>query len=141
LPTTDSQIEICCAWNFFLIEKMLDYQQMYKTYLCASSLFKQKLLHTNIIQAYRIWWDGVPDVVTLQDQVQLEFLMKQLRWDKMVIIIFLVALDTVQLCSGLTSPILECTQGTIAYLQLATCHIMDREELVAVTANVSEIGH
>ncbi len=74
LPTTASQIEICCAWNFFLIETMLDYQQIYKTYLCALSLFKQKLLHTNIIQANRTWWDGVPDVVTLQDQVQLEYL-------------------------------------------------------------------
>ena len=57
-----------------------------------------------------------PDTATLQDQVQLDYLIKQLRWDKLVANDFLVALDSVQLCSGFTSPILENTKGKILYL-------------------------
>ena len=56
------------------------------------------------------------EAYTLQDQVQLEYLLKQLRWDHAVANNFLVALDSVQLCSGLTAPILECTVDPIEYL-------------------------
>ena len=58
-----------------------------------------------------------PDTYSLQDQIQLDYLVKQLRWDKVVANTFLVTLDTVQLCSGFTSPILEHTHGEITYLQ------------------------
>ncbi|NCG03282.1 MAG: hypothetical protein GWP22_07470, partial [Actinomycetales bacterium] len=50
-----------------------------------------------------------PEVYTLQDQVQLPYIVKQLRWDKDVANDFLVALDRAQLCSGLIQPILEAT--------------------------------
>jgi hypothetical protein len=58
-----------------------------------------------------------PDTYTLQDQIQLDYLIKQLRWDKVVANAFLVTLDSVQLCSGYTSPILEQTEMMISYLQ------------------------
>lgn len=58
----------------------------------------------------------LPDTHTLQDQVQLKYLVKQLRWDKTVANYFLVALDSVQLCSGLTTPLLESTEYNISYL-------------------------
>jgi hypothetical protein len=57
-----------------------------------------------------------PDTATLQDQTQLDYLVKQLRWDKTVGNDFLVALDSVQLCSGFISPILENTDAMIGYL-------------------------
>ena len=55
----------------------------------------------------------LPDTHTLQDQVQLKYLIKQLRWDKAVANYFLVALDAVQLCSGLTTPVFENTEYDI----------------------------
>jgi hypothetical protein len=58
----------------------------------------------------------LPDTHTLQDQVQLKYLIKQLRWDKTVANCFLVALDSVQLCSGFTTPILEDPTHDISYL-------------------------
>ena len=58
-----------------------------------------------------------PDAYSLQDQIQLDYLIKQLRWDKVIANTFLVTLDTVQLCSGFASPILENTYGEITYLQ------------------------
>lgn len=64
-----------------------------------------------------------PDTYTLQDTVQLEYLIKQLRWDKTVANDFLVALDWVQLCSGLIKPIMEYTSGDINYL--AQSYIID----------------
>ena len=56
------------------------------------------------------------DTYTLQDQVQIDYLVKQLRWDKIVANAFLVALDSTQLCSGFITPILENTYGDITYL-------------------------
>ena len=58
-----------------------------------------------------------PETGSLQDQVQLDYLIKQLRWDKTVANNFLVTLDLVQMCSGFTEPILESTEGHISYLQ------------------------
>ena len=58
-----------------------------------------------------------PEVYTLQDTVQLEYLIKQLRWDKTVANDFLVALDSVQMCAGFTSPILEHTAIGVRYLE------------------------
>ncbi len=57
-----------------------------------------------------------PEMNTLQDQLQLDYLTKQLRWDKIVANDFLVTLDTVQLASGFTSPILEFTDPPVTYL-------------------------
>lgn len=58
-----------------------------------------------------------PDAYTLQDQVQLDYLVKQLRWNKSVANAFLVALDSVQICTGLTTPILENMEDHIGYLE------------------------
>ena len=57
-----------------------------------------------------------PDVYTLQDQVQLEYLIKQLRWDKTVANDLLVTLDSVQLCTGLVRPLLEQVTPAVEYL-------------------------
>ena len=57
-----------------------------------------------------------PEMYTLQDQVQLDYLIKQLRWDRTVANDFLVTLDSVQMCSGFTTPILETTTEPISYL-------------------------
>lgn len=57
-----------------------------------------------------------PEVYTLQDQVQLDYLIKQLRWDHTVANDFLVTLDSVQMCSGFTTPILATTTEPISYL-------------------------
>jgi hypothetical protein len=51
-----------------------------------------------------------PEISTLQDQVQIDYLLRQLRWDKVVANDFLVTLDSVQLCSSFTRPILEVSQ-------------------------------
>lgn len=58
-----------------------------------------------------------PETNTLQDQVQLDYIIKQLRWDRSVANAFLVTLDLVQMCSGFTDPIFETTAGKIEYLQ------------------------
>lgn len=56
------------------------------------------------------------EAYTLQDQVQMEYLLKQLRWDRVVANDFLVALDSVQMCSGFIEPILESVEDPIEYL-------------------------
>ena len=49
-----------------------------------------------------------PEISTLQDQVQIDYLLRQLRWDKVVANDFLVTLDSVQLCSkGIYSAVLN----------------------------------
>ena len=53
------------------------------------------------------------DTQCLQDQVQLDYLVKQLRWDLTVVNYLLVALDSVQLASGFTYPLLEHTDPPI----------------------------
>ena len=58
-----------------------------------------------------------PELYTLQDQVQFDYLLKQLRWDKMVANDLLVTLDSVQLCSGFVAPILESVTTTLDYLE------------------------
>ena len=56
------------------------------------------------------------EAYTLQDQVQLSYLLKQIRWDKMVANDILVTLDNLQLCSGLIHPVLEFTSLPIPYV-------------------------
>jgi hypothetical protein len=60
-----------------------------------------------------------PDISALQDQVQIDYILKQLRWDKMVANDFLVTLDSVQLCSGYCCPVLESVADTIDYLDVS----------------------
>lgn len=64
-----------------------------------------------------------PDVYTMQNQLQIEYIIKQLRWKKTVANDFLVTLDNVQICTGFTHPMLEMTHHTITYLE--TSFIVD----------------
>lgn len=57
-----------------------------------------------------------PEMYTIQDQLQLDYVVKQLRWGKGVANDFLVTLDNVQLCSGLTRPLLEFPTPRVSYL-------------------------
>lgn len=58
-----------------------------------------------------------PEIYTFQDQVQLDYLLKQLRWDKTVANDFLVTLNSVQLCLGFSHHILDLVSVTIDYLE------------------------
>jgi hypothetical protein len=57
------------------------------------------------------------ETYTLQDQVQLSYLLKQLRWDRTVANDILVTLDNLQLCSGLLLPVLEFPSLPIPYVE------------------------
>ena len=57
-----------------------------------------------------------PDISIVQDQVQLDYVIKQLRWDRTVANDFLVTLDSVQLCSGFVTPLLQNTTRRLDYL-------------------------
>ena len=70
-----------------------------------------------------------PEAYTLQDQIQLDYLIKQIRWDKVIANDFLVALDSVQMCAGFTSPILESTKDPIVYLMRS--YIIDLRQRLA----------
>jgi hypothetical protein len=56
------------------------------------------------------------DMYTLQDQVQLSYLLKQLCWDKTVANDILFTLDNLQLCSGFTLPVLEFPSLPLSYV-------------------------
>ncbi len=60
----------------------------------------------------------IPEMYTLQDQVQLHYLLKQLRWDRTVANDLLVTLDNFQLVSGLISPLLEYPSPPVDYVEL-----------------------
>ena len=51
----------------------------------------------------------LPDAYTTQDQVQIPFIIRQLRWDRLVANDILVTLDALQLCTGFIYPIMEYT--------------------------------
>ena len=57
-----------------------------------------------------------PDIACVQDQAQIAYLLRQLRWDATVANDFRVTLDTLQLCAGVALPLLEYTTPTIPYL-------------------------
>ncbi len=57
-----------------------------------------------------------PHVYTMQTSVQVQYLLKQLRWNKTVANDTLVTLDTIQLSAGLSAPILEQVSPPITYL-------------------------
>ena len=71
----------------------------------------------------------IPNARTLQDQVQFEYILKQLRWDKIVANDFLTTLDCVQLRSGLTKPLLEDTQSAVEYL--GASYVLDMRNRLA----------
>ena len=58
-----------------------------------------------------------PQCYTLQLTTQISYLLlKQLRWDKTVANDSIVTLDTLQLASGLSKPLMEFTDTPVAYL-------------------------
>jgi hypothetical protein len=57
-----------------------------------------------------------PEVHTLQNQTQVPFMLKQLRWDKTLANDILVTLDHVQLLTGLTTPVMQNTASKINYI-------------------------
>jgi hypothetical protein len=58
-----------------------------------------------------------PNVEYLQNQTQLEYWLKQLRWDKTVNNDFKVTLTRVQLRNGFVPPILYDTRQPISYIK------------------------
>lgn len=56
------------------------------------------------------------ELYTLQDQVQLDYLLKQLCWDRMVLNDFLVTLDSVQLCLGFLTSLLVSPSIRVDFL-------------------------
>ena len=76
-----------------------------------------------------------PDIHTLQDHIQIEYLIKQLRWDKTVANDLLVTLNTIQLSSGLTQPILEFTFPPLEYLD-ASYLLHLRQRLSEINASI-----
>lgn len=57
-----------------------------------------------------------PHIHTLQTSVQIQYLLKQLRWNKTVANDIIVTLDSIQLLAGFGSPILEDVSQPINYL-------------------------
>jgi len=74
----------------------------------------------------------MPEVYTMQDQVQLEYMLKQLRWDKTVANDLLVTLDNIQLDTGQVKPILWDTRRKIEYV--------DKGLLISLRNRMCEIG-
>jgi ribonuclease HI len=58
----------------------------------------------------------VPDCYSLQNQLQIPYLMKQLRCNKTVANNFLVTLNNIQLVSGLTTPIFDQSEVHLTYM-------------------------
>ena len=59
---------------------------------------------------------ALPESFALQTQVQVPYLLRQLRWDKTVANDTLVTLDTLQLQTGFVSPIMKYTDGSADYV-------------------------
>ena len=73
-----------------------------------------------------------PETYTMQDQAQIPYLLKQLRWDKTVANDTLVTLDHIQLISGFVLPILNNTLEPINYI--------DNSFLLSIRNRLSEIN-
>ena len=56
-----------------------------------------------------------PEAYTLQDQLQIPDVIRQLRWDKTVANDILVTLDNIQLKAGFVTPIMEDTRPRMDY--------------------------
>jgi hypothetical protein len=72
-----------------------------------------------------------PEGCTMQDQAQIPYLIKQLRWDETLANDILITLDHIQLISGFTQPILQHTESDINYL--------DSSLLIDIRRHLSEI--
>ncbi len=59
---------------------------------------------------------GFPEAYTMQDQAPIPYILKQLRWDKMVANDILVTHDHIQLTSGFVAPILQSTTKPIGHI-------------------------
>jgi hypothetical protein len=57
-----------------------------------------------------------PEAHSLQNQTQIPFMLKQLRWDKTLANNILVTLDHVQLLTGFTTPVMQNTTNKIDYI-------------------------
>jgi len=58
----------------------------------------------------------IPEAYTLQDQLQIPYVIQYLRWDKMVANDILVTLDNIQLNAGFVTPIMEDRRLGINYV-------------------------
>ena len=58
----------------------------------------------------------IPDTFTLQDQLQVPYILKQVRWDSTVANDLLTTLEEIQLASGFVRPIMEFTDLPISYI-------------------------
>lgn len=77
----------------------------------------------------------IPHTYTLQDQLQILYLIKTARWDETVANDLLTTLDNVQLLTGFVSPILECTDIPIKYVDQGLL-ISLRERMGEIQAGV-----
>jgi hypothetical protein len=71
-----------------------------------------------------------PEAYTMQDQAQIQYIIKQLRWNKTVANDILVILDHIQLTSGFVAPILQSITKPIRYI--------DNSFLVSIHARLAE---
>jgi len=58
-----------------------------------------------------------PEVHTLQNQTQVPYMLKQLKWDKTLANDILVTLDHVQLLTGFTTPVMQNIASKIDYIE------------------------
>ena len=58
----------------------------------------------------------IPEAYTLQDQLQIPYVIRYLRWYKMVANDILVTLDNIQLNAGFVTPIMEDRRLGINYV-------------------------
>ena len=77
----------------------------------------------------------MPHTYTLQDQLQVPYLIKALRWDETVANDLLTTLDCIQLTSGFVTPIMEDTTILIEYVDQGLL-ISLRERLSDINANL-----
>lgn len=75
------------------------------------------------------------EVRTLQLTTQVSYVLKQLRWDKTVANDIIVTLDTLQLASGLSQPLMEYPSTPISYIG-ASYFLHIREQLAEINASL-----
>jgi hypothetical protein len=76
-----------------------------------------------------------PETHTLQNQTQIPFMIKQLRWDNTLANDIIATLDHVQLLSGLTTPVLQYTTTRIDYIR--TSYLVEmRRRLIEIEGTI-----
>jgi hypothetical protein len=77
-----------------------------------------------------------PETRTLQNQTQIPFMIKQLRWDKTLANDILVTLDHVQLLSSFTTPVMQNTKIKINYI--GTSYLVEmRRRLLEIEGTIA----